>query len=326
MADTTQDSAKTRTKRPSKAKAKAAPKTKAKRAPKPKAKTAPKVKAKRTPKAKATMAPRAKAKRTPKANATIAPKIRITSDTNSIVVLGSTSAMARAAAIEFAKLGYAILLAARDKEENEAIAADIRVRCGAPAIALAFEAEEFAGHEAFFDQCRAILGDSLEGVILCFGYMADQADAQANRAEARRTVDVCYTAAVSILETFANYFEQRKRGFIAVVSSVAGDRGRQSNYIYGSAKAGLTTYLQGLRNRLFHAGVYVVTIKPGFVDTKMTFGLPGLFMVASPEKAGRDICKAICKHKNTAYVPFFWRYIMLIIQHIPEWQFKKMRM
>jgi short-subunit dehydrogenase len=131
---------------------------------------------------------------------------------------------------------------------------------------------------------------------------------------------------VSLLEQFAARFEERGEGFIAAISSVAGDRGRQSNYIYGASKAGLSAYLEGLRNRLYHRGVHVTTIKPGFVDTKMTFGLPGLFLVASPQQAAKAMYAAIVKKKNTAYVPWFWRYIMLIIRHVPDWQFKKMRM
>lgn len=243
-----------------------------------------------------------------------------------IAVLGATSAIARAAAIEFGNRGYNVLLAARDQEENEIIANDISLRCGVEAHALPFDALDFDGHQRFFDACIEAAGDSLDGVLLGFGYMDEQAEAQEDFDSARRTIDVNYTAAVSLLEIFAKYFEQHRRGFIAAVSSVAGDRGRQSNYTYGSSKAALTTYLAGLRNRLYHAGVPVTTIKPGFVDTKMTFGRPGLFLVASPEKAGAGIYKAIAKRKNTVYVPFFWRFIMLIIQHVPEWQFKKMHM
>jgi short-subunit dehydrogenase len=106
---------------------------------------------------------------------------------------------------------------------------------------------------------------------------------------------------------------------------VAGDRGRQSNYLYGAAKAGLSTFLQGLRNRLFHANVKVITIKPGFVDTHMTYGRPGLFLVASPESVARGIFRAIAKGKDVVYLPWFWRPIMLIVQSIPEAIFKRLR-
>jgi short-subunit dehydrogenase len=241
-----------------------------------------------------------------------------------VVVVGSTSAIARATANEFAKRGWAVAVAARDEEENELIAADIRVRHDGEAHALPFDAEDFESHEAFMDRCERALDARIDGVVVCFGYMEEQDQAQKDFAIARRTVDVNYTAAISILERFAALFEKRQRGFIGAVSSVAGDRGRQSNYIYGSAKAGLSIYLEGLRNRLHHVGVPVTTIKPGFVDTKMSWGqVP---FAASPESAGRAVVNAIEKKKNVVYVPFFWRYIMLLIRHIPEWQFKKMKM
>jgi len=242
-----------------------------------------------------------------------------------VVILGATSAVARAVAIEFGRAGYHVVLGARDLDENEAVATDLRVRCNVEADALPFEAEDCAGHRAFFDACLERLGDRLEGVVVCFGFMDDQAKAQEDFAVARRTIDVNYTVAVSILEIFAGHFEQRGGGFIAVLSSVAGDRGKQGNYIYGSAKAGLTAYLEGLRNRLFRSKVAVTTIKPGFMDTKMTFGMD-LRGAMTPEAAGKAIFAAIKKRKNVAYIPWPWRYIMLIIRHIPEAIFKRMKM
>ncbi|MCX5769976.1 MAG: SDR family oxidoreductase [Candidatus Hydrogenedentes bacterium] len=243
-----------------------------------------------------------------------------------IVILGATSAIARAAAIELGLRGYGLILASRDIEENQALASDVAVRTGANVAALPFEAEDMPGHAAFFARCRDHFGDGLAGVILCFGYLDDQKTAQQDFKIARRTIDVNYTGAVSILELFAAHFEERKKGFICAVSSVAGDRGRQSNYFYGSAKAGLTAYLQGLRNRLFKSGVTVTTVKPGFVDTKMTFGKPNLMLVAPAEKAGKDIVKAALKGKDVVYTPWFWRYIMLIIQHVPETIFKRLKL
>jgi len=245
----------------------------------------------------------------------------------SIVVLGATSAIARAAAAEFARAGYKLVLAAQDADENERNAADIRVRYAVDCHALAFNALEFGSHAQFLADCEERLGNFPGGILLVFGYMAEQADAQQSFEEARRMIDVNYTAAVSILERAAPRLEQRGSGFVGIVSSVAGDRGRASNYLYGATKAALSAYAQGLRNRLFRSGVTVTTIKPGFVDTKMTFGLPlpGP-LVASPARAGADIYQAVTRGTNTAYVPFFWRYIMLIICSIPEFQFKKMKL
>jgi short-subunit dehydrogenase len=128
------------------------------------------------------------------------------------------------------------------------------------------------------------------------------------------------------LSLLANIFEEKRSGFLCALSSVAGDRGRQSNYVYGAAKAGLTVFLQGLRNRLFRAGVRVITIKPGFVDTAMTFGRPGMFLVASPESVAVRIVKAILKCEDIVYAPAFWRPVMLLIRLIPEKVFKRMRL
>ena len=117
-------------------------------------------------------------------------------------------------------------------------------------------------------------------------------------------------------------------GFIAVISSVAGDRGRQSNYLYGAAKGGLSVYLQGLRNRGKHCGVHVMTVKPGFVATQMTVGLvdPKSPLVAQPEQVAKDIVRGLKKRKNIVYSRWFWRYIMLMIRSIPEWIFKRLRL
>jgi short-subunit dehydrogenase len=242
------------------------------------------------------------------------------------VILGAGSAIARAIALEFAGRGYGLLLAGRDMEELERIAADARVRHGVEARALFFDALQPDSHEAFVESCRKASKDSIEGAVLCFGALGDQEQAQTDAAEARRIVDTNFTGAVSILGHFANHLEEKRRGFLCALSSVAGDRGRQSNYVYGAAKAGLTVFLQGLRNRLFRSGVRVVTIKPGFVDTAMTFGRPGMFLVASPQAAARSVVSAVEKEKDQAYVPGFWRWVMLAIRLLPERIFKRMRL
>lgn len=246
-------------------------------------------------------------------------------NTKAVVILGSASTVARSIAHTFGRAGYAMILADFDREENDRIAQDVRVRFDVPCHAAFFDATDFDSHAAFAESCREQLGGWPEGVVLCFGYMPVQTEAQADFAKARRAIDTNFTGAVSIIERFAAVFEQRKSGFIAALSSVAGDRGRQSNYIYGASKGGLTVYLGGLRNRLNASNVQVLTVKPGFMDTKMTYGLPlpGP-LVATPEQAAQDIFRAIQKRKNTVYVRFFWQFIMLIIRHIPEWQFKKM--
>lgn len=245
----------------------------------------------------------------------------------SVAILGATSAVARAIALQCAKDGYDVVLAGRDQEEGEALAADVRVRTGAACSTVPFDALAFDTHEPLVQDCRDALGRLPDGLVLCFGYMTDQAETQTDAQAARHTIDANFTAAVSVLSRFANAFEERGSGFIGVLTSVAGDRGRMSNYTYGSAKAGLGVFLQGLRNRLHHAGVSVTTVKPGFMDTKMTYGmdLPGL-LTASPERAGEAAWRAIQRGRNEVYVLWFWRYIMLIIRSIPEWLFKRMTM
>jgi short-subunit dehydrogenase len=243
-----------------------------------------------------------------------------------VLVLGATSAIARAIAGELAARGFDLVLAGRDAPEVEILAADLRLRHRVRADARPFDALAFETHGAFVEDCVAAAPDGLFGVVLCFGYLGDQARAESDFEEARRILDTNFVAAVSVLNPIARELESRRRGFIAAISSVAGDRGRQSNYLYGAAKAGLTVYLQGLRNRLSRSGVRVVTIKPGFVDTAMTFGRPGMFLVASPEDAGRRIARAVLGGKDVSYVPGFWRYVMLGIRAVPERLFKRLRL
>ncbi len=243
----------------------------------------------------------------------------------SVVILGALSGVARYIADGFAREGFAVALAGRDLEEMELLAADLRERHEVTCCCLKFDALDIDSHASFVQETTEALGALPGGVVACFGYMADQTEAQRDFALIRKTLDTNLTGAISILERFAAAFEERQSGFMAALSSVAGDRGRKANYFYGAAKAGLSAYLQGLRNRLHASGVKVTTIKPGFMDTPMTYGmdLPGA-LVAAPQSAAQAMTRAILKGKNVVYVPFFWRYIMWIIRSIPEWQFKKM--
>ena len=244
---------------------------------------------------------------------------------NSVVILGALSGVARYIADGFARKGFDVVLAGRDIQELNTLATDLQVRHEISCHCLEFDALHFVEHPLFIQRCTDALGHFPGGVVVCFGYMADQEQAQKDIEVMRRTLDTNLTGAIAIIEQFAAGFEERKSGFIAALSSVAGDRGRKMNYIYGASKAGLSAYLQGLRNRLHVSGVQVTTIKPGFMDTPMTYGM-GLpqILVADPASAGHAIVRAILKKKNVAYVPVFWRYILAIIKSIPEWQFKKM--
>jgi short-subunit dehydrogenase len=242
------------------------------------------------------------------------------------LILGATSPIARAVADELGSRGFDLVLAGRAMEEIEALAADLRIRHGVVVVGRELDALSFDSHERFFEGCRATSGDTLYGVVLCLGYLGDQRVAEEDFREAKRILDTNFGAAVSLLNLAARQLEAKGGGFICALSSVAGDRGRQSNYIYGASKAGLTVYLQGLRNRLSRAGVRVVTIKPGFIDTRMTFGRPGVFLAASPESAGHSIVEAILGGKDVAYVPSFWRLLMAVIRVIPEKVFKRMQL
>ena len=242
---------------------------------------------------------------------------------STVLILGATSDMAVAIAKKFASNGYDIQLAARNKERLSPLQSDLRIRYNINCTLHEFDAMESAKHEAFFESLTVKPDIS----ICVFGYMVDQEKTQNDWKEAERTIQVNYTGAVSILNVIANYYASQQKGCIAGISSVAGERGRMSNYIYGSAKAGFTAYLSGLRNRLFHMNVHVVSVLPGFVYTRMTEGLPlpGL-LTAQPEAVGEGVFNAIQKKKNTVYIKWFWRWIMLIIRNIPESTFKKLKL
>ena len=240
-----------------------------------------------------------------------------------VLFIGATSSIAKALAHQMAEGGTALHLAARDGFEVERMAKDIGIRYQVPVSWSTFEAFDYGTHGEFFHKAIEDLG-CLDGVVVSLGELGDQEKAQMDFDHAQRIIHSNYTGVVSVLEIVANYLKQQGSGFIIGISSVAGDRGRGSNYIYGSAKGALSLFLSGLRNRLSKSGVQVMTVKPGFVDTKMTFGKPGMFLVASPESVATAVIKALEKKKNLVYVPWFWFWIMLIIRLIPEWLFKKL--
>ncbi|WP_413876928.1 SDR family NAD(P)-dependent oxidoreductase [Albidovulum sp.] len=239
------------------------------------------------------------------------------------IILGATSSMARAFARAVAAEGAGVLLAGRDGDELAALAADCRLRGARLAEAVAFDARDAATFGPLLDRLEAEEGEVNAAVFV--GSMPEQAAIDREPALIDGVVADSLTGPARFLQMLAPVMEARGGGTVVGVGSVAGDRGRLGNYVYGAAKAGFATYLSGLRNRLTRAGGHVVTVKPGFVDTAMTWGLPGLFLVASPEAVAADLLKAVRKKRNVIYTPFFWRWIMLIIRHIPEPVFKKMK-
>lgn len=239
------------------------------------------------------------------------------------ILLGATSSMARAFARKVAASGAAVLLAGRDQDDLATLAGDCRLRGARLAEALPFDARDPAGFAALLARAEAESGHLNAAVFV--GSMPPQAEIDADPALIDGTVTDSFTGPARFLQMLAPLMEARGGGCVVGVGSVAGDRGRLGNYVYGAAKAGFHTYLSGLRNRLTRAGGHVVTVKPGFVDTSMTWGIPGMFLVATPEAVADDIWKAVTKRRNVIYTPFFWRYIMLIICHVPEFIFKKMK-
>lgn len=242
-----------------------------------------------------------------------------------VLVIGATSGIARALAAKIAQQGAALYLAARDGFEVERVARDLAIRYQVPVSWSAFEAQDYGSHVDFLQKVVDKLGH-LDGVVVSLGELGNQEKAEIDFGHAQRIIHSNYTGVVSVLTHVANHLEQQRHGFIIGLSSVAGDRGRQSNYVYGSAKGALHLFLQGLRSRLAKIGVHVLTVKPGFVDTKMTFGKPGMFLVASPERVATAVMQALQKKKNIVYIPWFWFWIMLIIRTIPEPLFKRLKL
>lgn len=242
---------------------------------------------------------------------------------STVLILGAASDMAVALARRFAREGYDIQLAARSVERLASLQSDLQVRGNIKCSIHEFDALDFRSHGPFFEN----LPVKPDITISVFGLLGENETAERDWNHAEKIIHSNYTGAVSILNVVANHYEQQKSGVIVGISSVAGERGRQSNYMYGSAKAGFTAYLSGLRNRLFRSGVHVLSVQPGFVNTRMTseLKLPPL-LTAQPEEVADAVYKAVKGKKNTVYVKWFWRYIMLIIRNIPEFIFKKLKL
>jgi len=238
-----------------------------------------------------------------------------------VFIVGAKSDIARETARVYAKNGYNLYLGARNVAQLKEFQNDLEVRSGSSVELIELDITAYETHQSIYDS----LSEKPLGVVVVSGYMTEQHKAEKEWNESLNTISVNYTGAVSFLNIVANDFESQKRGFIVGVSSVAGDRGRKTNYIYGSAKAAFSTYLSGLRNRLHESNVSVLTVKPGFVNTKMTEGLAlPEKLTAEPSAVAEDIYKAQQSGKNTLYTKWIWFYIMLIIKHIPEFIFKKL--
>lgn len=241
-----------------------------------------------------------------------------------VLVLGATSAIAQSTCRLLAARGAALHLVGRNDAQLESIAQDLSVR-GAKVTTRVQDLNDVASHPELIAEADRLLG-GLDGVLLAHGVLGDQAEAERSWGEAERVITTNFVGAASLLTHVANLLESRRAGTVVVVSSVAGDRGRQSNYVYGASKAGLNVFLQGLRNRLARSNVAVVTVKPGFVDTPMTAHLPKNPLFASPETIARGIVRAAESRADEVYLPGFWRFVMFGIRSIPESVFKRMKL
>jgi short-subunit dehydrogenase len=224
-----------------------------------------------------------------------------------------------------AEQGAVFFLVGRNPLKLAAVRDDLLTRGAAAVTAFVADLDDTGGHPAMLAHAVSALG-GIDVALLAHGVLGEQPVAEMDYATAEAILRTNFLSAVSLVTWLANYFEAEHRGTIAVVSSVAGDRGRKSNYVYGASKGGLNIFLDGLRNRIDRAGVQVLTIKPGFVATPMTAHLKKSALFAQPARVGRDIVRAIEKRRDVIYTPPFWRVIMLVVRSVPGRIFKRMNM
>jgi short-subunit dehydrogenase len=224
-----------------------------------------------------------------------------------------------------AEQGARFYLVARSPEKLKAVASDLLTRGASAVFTCVMDLDDPMAHEPMLAEALKEL-ETIDLALLAHGVLGDQEKAQADYAATEAILRTNLLSAISLITWLANYFEKTQQGTLAVISSVAGDRGRKSNYIYGASKGALSIFLDGVRNRIDRSGVHVLTIKPGFVATPMTAHVPQNALFAHPSAVGRGILKAIEKRKDVAYVPPIWALIMLIIRSVPNSIFKKLNL
>ena len=243
-----------------------------------------------------------------------------------VLVVGASSAIAEAVARIFSGQGAKLYLLARNSEKLASLEADLLIRGAASVHSEQFDINEHRRHEEMLNTVSEVLG-GIDVALVAHGTLWNQQECEQSPDLALQELQTNAVSTIAFLTRLGNLFEKQGRGTIVVISSVAGDRGRPSNYVYGTAKAAVTTFCEGLNARLFKAGVHVMTVKPGIVATPMTEGLdmPGV-LVAQPEQVAADIVRAMEKKIDTLYTPWFWKYIMAGIVHIPTSFFKKLNL
>lgn len=240
-----------------------------------------------------------------------------------ILIVGATSAIAQETAKHFAREQAELFLIARDKTKVEAVAADLIVRGAGHVASYPLDVTHI---DALHAAVQAAVTDlqGLDAVLIAHGSLSDQRACEDSVAETLQEFRINCLSVIALLTIVANYFERQGTGCIAVISSVAGDRGRRSNYVYGAAKGAVSIFLEGLRSRLVRAGVSVVTIKPGFVDTPMTAHMKKNALFATPEAVGKRIYEVIKHPRDVLYVPWFWRPVMSFLRHVPHRVYKQL--
>jgi len=234
-----------------------------------------------------------------------------------VVVFGATSAIAEQVARLLAAERAALFLVARDPAKLAAIADDLRLRGAAVAGSAVADLDDDARHPALLAAARAALG-GIDLVLVAHGVLAGSDACERDPAVLAQVLRTNFSGAAALCQAAALELASHGGGTIAAISSVAGDRGRASNYAYGAAKAGFSTFLEGLRARFQARGVHVLTVKPGRVDTPMTAGLPRSALSVHPRRVARPILRAVDRRRSVVYVPGFWRLIMLVVRSLPE--------
>lgn len=242
-----------------------------------------------------------------------------------ILIIGAASAIAQETSKIFAREGASLYLVCRNRERLAALQSDLLVRGARQVDGMAVDLCDLPRHPQIV-RCAIDSMKGLDAVLIAHGLLPDQTRCERDINQTLEAFTINTLSVISLLTLLANYFEEQQHGCIAVISSVAGDRGRQSNYVYGASKGAVSIFLDGLRNRLFKSHVSVVTIKPGFVDTPMTAHLPQNALFASAKMVGRRIYDAISRSESVVYVPWFWRPIMTILRHVPEPLFQRLRL
>jgi short-subunit dehydrogenase len=243
---------------------------------------------------------------------------------NTVLILGATSSIARATAEALAAKGYPLFLAGRDQNELERLTLHFKIKYHVDVHHSFFDAEDVKHHASFIHQVVQKVG-TLEGLVIAFGESGEHQRAIYDFAEVEKILNRNFVGACAVLTYAANYFEQEKKGFIIGISSVAADLSHKNNYVYGAAKAGLATFLQGLRNRLHPFNIHVLTVKPYLVDTASTFGFSSFFRPLSPQYVGSSIVKSLEKSKQEVYIPKFWKPIMCAIGFLPNKILKRIK-